>query len=62
MNIEERLVEVMAELLAEVHEMRKDISGMRTDITDLRKDVSGMRIDISDLKKSRPKQIWRYRN
>ena len=31
MNNEEKLIEVMAELLAEVHEMRLEIKGMRED-------------------------------
>jgi hypothetical protein len=36
MNNEERLIEVMAELLAEVHEMRKELIGMRGDISEFK--------------------------
>ena len=38
MKNEERLIEVMAELLAEVHEMRNELKG-------LREEMSGMRTD-----------------
>ncbi len=32
MNDEKKLIEVMSDLLAEVHEMRMEIKGMRTDL------------------------------
>lgn len=38
MNNEERLIEVMADLLAEVHEMRVEMKG-------LKEEMSGMRTD-----------------
>jgi hypothetical protein len=44
MDNEKRLIEVMAELLAEVHEMRLEIKGMRADLNE-RVDGVNLRVD-----------------
>ncbi len=59
MNIEQRLLEVMAELLAEVHEMRVEIRGMReeqvktnTAIGELRSEQAKTNVAIGELRLS----------
>ncbi|MBI1286431.1 MAG: hypothetical protein GC178_02525 [Flavobacteriales bacterium] len=44
MKNEDRLIEVMAELLAEVHELRNDVKGVRDEVSGLRTD-SNKRFD-----------------
>lgn len=49
MRNEERLIDVMADLLAEVHELRSDMKGVREEVAGLRADTNGQfdRIDKS---------------
>lgn len=52
MTNEERLIEVMAELLAEVHGMREDIGGMRKDIAELNTEQAKTNLSIQELRLS----------
>ena len=40
MKNEDRLIEVMADLLAEVHEMRNDLKGLHGEVAGLRSDTN----------------------
>ena len=56
MKEEERLIEVMTELLAEVHEMRLEVKGMREDFnnrtTKLEEEQAKTNLGISELRLS----------
>ncbi len=52
MNNEDRLIEVKSELLAEVHEMRIDISGMRGDVQELKTEQAKTNLGIQELRLS----------
>ncbi len=44
MSNEKKLVDVMLDVLAEIHEMRKGMDGMRGDISELRGDFAELRV------------------
>jgi hypothetical protein len=52
MNNEEKLIEVMSELLAEVHEMRLEIKGMREDFN---KKIDALAFKVEKLEEAQSK-------
>ena len=38
------------EIIADVKDLQRDVSGLKTDVKDLKTDVSGLKTDVKDLK------------
>ncbi|MDR3277517.1 MAG: hypothetical protein LBT12_01985 [Oscillospiraceae bacterium] len=50
MNNEEKILQILGELKADVSELKADVSGLKADVSELKEDVSVLKEDVSGLK------------
>jgi predicted nucleic acid-binding Zn-ribbon protein len=50
MNNEEKILEILGNIQADVSGLKTDVSGLKTDMTGMKADVSGLKTDVAEMK------------